>query len=338
LPLAISARTGQEFWFENGAAFDQAFPRIEREVGLRRVSEAVGVVPIRAHRGEILGALVLAWSQPRTITKDSQDLFRTVAGLAAAAIERANLHEQLAERVRELTLRSEAREAYLAVLSHELRTPVTTIFGTAVVLKATPDRPDAGALIDDIADEAQRLERIVEDLLVLSRVERGTLDIEAEPVLLQRIIPGVIHDVGRRFADATFELDLPGEVPAVIADATALRQILTNLATNAAKYARRAGPICIRVVDHGDDVGIQVEDRGPGLGLDPDALFGLFVRAEHTAKLAAGTGIGLYVVRQLTEAMGGLISAANREDGGSVFEVRLPSARVVPEPSAADWS
>ena len=235
----------------------------------------------------------------------------------------AERHDQL---VRERKGR-EAAEAFLGVLSHELKTPVTSIYGTASLLARHPERyPERlRELLEDISDESERLVRIVDDLLVLSGVERGLLRLSSEPILPSHVVKEVVSQVGRRYPDVEIEVDGPPSVPAVIADATAVRQIVNNLLTNAAKYAGHAGPIRVSLQPSDHTLAIQIDDAGPGLGPDPEALFGLFYRAPHTERLASGTGIGLYVARELAIAMGGTLLASAGDGGGAAFRLTLPT-------------
>jgi signal transduction histidine kinase len=239
--------------------------------------------------------------------------------------ERTRERDQAAQLERERRGR-EAAEAFLAVMSHELRTPITSIYGTATVIARDPHREDVAELVADVVDEAERLRRITDDLLVLSGVERGLIQLAPEPVMLQRALGEPLADVGRRYPDARFDVRVPGSLPAVVADTTALRQVLYNLLSNAAKYAGADGPITIDATPVGDDVDVAVLDHGPGPGDDPAALFALFYRAPHTAKRASGTGIGLYVTSQLLEAMGSSITAGTNGDRGAAFRFRLPLA------------
>ena len=239
--------------------------------------------------------------------------------------ERARERDQAAQLERERRGR-EAAEAFLAVMSHELRTPITSIYGTATVIARDPHREDVAELVADVVDEAERLRRITDDLLVLSGVERGLIQLAPEPVMLQRALREPLADVGRRYPNARFDVQVPGSLPAVVADTTALRQVLYNLLSNAAKYAGGDGPITVEATPVGDDVDVAVLDHGPGPGDDPAALFALFYRAPHTAKRASGTGIGLYVTSQLLEAMGSSITAGTNGDGGAAFRFRLPLA------------
>ena len=239
-----------------------------------------------------------------------------------ARVEADQEREALLERERRARA---AAEAFLAVMSHELRTPVTSIYGAANLLAREGTRADAAELAHDIVAETERLQRIIDDLLVLSGVERGVLHLSPEPMLLHHAVAEVAADVRRRHPSVTIDLDVP-LLPPVSADQTALRQVLHNLLSNAAKYAGAAGPVTVRAVATRQDATIEVLDEGPGPGPDPDALFDLFYRSPHTAQRATGTGIGLYVARELSAAMGGSIAAAARPSGGSVFSVCLPLA------------
>lgn len=237
------------------------------------------------------------------------------------------VHRMLEQRQEESIARErearEAAEAFMAVMSHELRTPVTTIYGTASLLKRDPDRPDTRELLADIEDEAERLLRIVDDLLVLSRVERGVVVLTPEPVVVRHVVTDVLAVVRRRYTSARIEVEGTVAMPA-LADATALRQVIHNLLTNAAKYAGGDGPIVVRLSEDGGWVRIEVLDEGPGLGSQPEDLFQLFHRSPNAARMAPGSGIGLYVARQLVRAMGGSLDAGTRPEGGARFEVRLP--------------
>ena len=291
--LAEAARTGRserESWHL-------------RKGGIRFWANEIAT-PIRDEEGRLLG-----------FTKISRDL--TV---------RKQLEQQKEETLARERAAREAAEAFMAVMSHELRTPVTTIYGTASLLSRDPGRPDARELVNDIEEESERLLRIVDDLLVLSRVERGLVLLSPEPILLRHTVADVLASIQRRFPSVRIELE--GSVPTpILADPTALRQVLHNLLTNAAKYAGRDGPITLSMRHADQSVEIAVLDNGPGLGPQPRDLFELFYRSPHSSRLASGTGIGLYVARELIKAMGGTIEAGTRPSGGAAFVVRLPADR-----------
>jgi PAS domain S-box-containing protein len=228
----------------------------------------------------------------------------------------------------DVTERKEAeqlRDAFLGVLSHELRTPVTTIYGAAQYLVARGERlePDVRKeLAGDIAAESERLDRMVDDLLVLARAERG-VDLTAHgAALVQHRLRAVVASLAAAWPDRHFSCEIPEGVPPVTGDEAYLEHVLRNLLGNAAKYGKR--DVTTRVVVRSDTVAVTVLDDGPGV--DPDQqerIFELFARAKATSRLP-GAGIGLFVVRRLVEAMGGRVTVANRPEGGAAFAVTLP--------------
>lgn len=235
--------------------------------------------------------------------------------------------------VRDITREREAeaaRDAFLGVLSHELRTPVTTILGTAHLLRrseaavSTRDRE----LATDIAEEAERLNNLIEDLLVLSRSQSGSVVVDPEPVLLQRAIREVVSMEGSRHRQITFDVRVADALPPVDGDRTFVTQILRNLIGNAAKYGPSSACTVVVVAEVGQgEITVRVLDEGPGFEPDDqDRLFDIFFRSAKTARARAGSGIGLYVTRTLVEAMGGRVWASLREGGGAEFGFTLPIA------------
>lgn len=235
--------------------------------------------------------------------------------------------------VRDITREREseaARDAFLGVLSHELRTPVTTILGTAHLLRRSeaPASSRDRDLAHDIAEEAERLNYLIEDLLVLSRSQSGAVVVDPEPVLLQRAVREVVAGEGTRYPRITFDVQVADTLPPVNGDRTFATQVLRNLIGNAAKYGPPT-PCTVTVVAsaHDDMIAVRVLDEGPGFEPgDRDRLFDIFFRSATTAKAKAGSGIGLYVTRTLVEAMGGRVWASIRESGGAEFGFTLPIA------------
>jgi PAS domain S-box-containing protein len=219
------------------------------------------------------------------------------------------------------------RDAFIGVVSHELRTPITTIFGGTRVLvrrwrEMTPE--DRDGLLADVAGEADRLYRLVEDLLVITRVERGLLDTGDEPLSLGRILARVIASEQERWPEVTFRLQVAAGLPPATGDAAYLEQVMRNLLANAAKYGGQGTSVLVTAQATGDAVELDVLDEGPGIdAAEADALFDLFYRSPRTAARTAGAGIGLFVCRQLVEVMGGTIRAAPRPTGGAAFTVTL---------------
>ncbi len=221
-----------------------------------------------------------------------------------------------------------SRDAFMGVLSHELRTPVTTILGFAEII----NRPgydlvkgNEAGLAADLAAEATRLAQLIEDLLVLSRAQGGQMVIEGEPVLIDRLIGDAVTAETARFPLVRFVIDIDGRLPPVDGDQTYLGQVLRNMLGNAGKYGPATGEVRIRAFASEGSVTVEVLDEGPGF--DPDEgprLFEMFFRSSRTAGTQAGSGIGMYVARTLIEAMGGTIWAHLRAEGGAAFGFSLP--------------
>ena len=234
------------------------------------------------------------------------------------------------ERNRRLEAEREAarlRDAFIGVVSHELRTPITTIFGgTRVLSRRWSEMEPAArdALLSDVAGEADRLFRMVEDLLVITRVERGRLDVGDEPVALRAVIDRVLASERSRSPGLTIVTSIPPDLPSVEGEEMYIEQVLRNLLANAAKYGGPESVVELEAAADGRAVTLLVLDRGPGIvEAEAEQLFELFYRSPSTSSAAAGAGIGLFVCRQLAIAMGGSVRASNRPDGGAAFELTL---------------
>lgn len=287
----------------------------------RPAAEALG--PARSQLGvrllgiavvALIAILILVWAERRVER--------------AMVAERATM-DRLRVAVDELERRERLRDAFVSVMSHELRTPVTSIYAASKLLARDPRRPELESLLTDIEEESDRLHRITEDLLVLSRAEHGRVDIRPEPVLLQRVAPTVASVVTRRFPGARIAIGMPPDLPPVSGDPGAVRQIIDNLLTNAVKYGR-GSEVRVAATFDAASVSLSVEDGGPGLpDEEREQIFELFYRAGSNQREASGTGIGLFVVAQLALSMGGTAVAQNRDPSGLRVVVTLPIAGAV---------
>jgi PAS domain S-box-containing protein len=232
--------------------------------------------------------------------------------------------------MRDITAARDARavrDAFIGILSHELRTPVTTIYGGSEVLARSGSTLAEGVrreIYDDIRAESDRLYRLVENLLVLSRVEREGLAIEREPILLQRLLPRVVSAEAARWPAADFKLDMRAGLAPAAAEEIYVEQVVRNLLTNAAKYGGDSVVVRAEATENGM-IGVTVSDEGPGFREgEENRLFEIFYRSPSATRRASGAGIGLFVSQQLIRAMGGRIWAANRPEGGAEFGFELP--------------
>ena len=256
---------------------------------------------------------------------------RLAADLSATA---ADLEARHVDEQRNRTF----RDAFVAVISHELRTPITTIFGMSHVLRErhrSMDPDTVTARLDDIENEADRLRRLTEDLLVLSRAEGGRLDLAAEPIVLGHVLRAAVDGEQARAARHRFVLEVERELPLVLGDPTYVEQVLRNFLSNAVKYSPPGATIQTVGAVGAGGVEVRVLDEGPGLGTEPsERLWELFYRSQEAVSRSGGAGIGLFVSRELIHAMGGRVWSRNRRDraaGGSEFGFWLPAAKDLEE-------
>jgi len=268
------------------------------------------------------GVLSAHTSRRREFTPDDVNFLVAVANIAATGIQRA--HQAGVER------RAQAlRDAFIGVISHELRTPITTIYGNSKVLLRRLDSLDPMArrqIVEDIEAEADRLQRLIEDLLVLSRAEGGHVEVATEPMLLGRIVERAVAAERERWPNHRFELEIQPYLPTVAGEETYVEQVVRNLLTNAAKYGGDGSTVRVRVSTEAGEVVVRVIDEGPGV--DPaevEKLFEVFYRAADAPRRASGSGIGLFVCRELVHAMGGRTWGRNGDDKGAEFGFSLPA-------------
>jgi PAS domain S-box-containing protein len=234
--------------------------------------------------------------------------------------------------VTEARQRQTVRDTFIGVLSHELRTPVTTIYAGSKLLARGLESLDEDvrrSVFDDIHVESERLHRLVEDVIALTRFgEADEGEIGNEPVLLQRVLPGVVRSEETRWPGVTFKVKLPGGIPTVIADPTYVEQVVRNLLSNAAKYGGPGSTVETTLHATDSEVVVTIRDDGPGFPKEEaDRLFDLYYRSPSTAKSASGAGIGLFVCARLIRAMGGRIWATPRPGGGAEFGFSLQIMR-----------
>jgi signal transduction histidine kinase/transcriptional regulator with GAF, ATPase, and Fis domain len=264
------------------------------------------------------GVLGIHTAHRRTFSVDDTNFLVAVTNLLAGSIVRRR-------RMDEERQAQDLNRAFIGIVSHELRTPITTIYGGAKMLRRLePDDPDRQTIADDIEVDAERLYRLTEDLLVMTRLERHDLEIGTEPVLVSRLLERVVGSEQRRWPGVSMRVTLPPKLDPVIGEDIYVEQVIRNLVGNAAKYSPQGTAVDIVAEQLDEEVTVRVLDRGPGIrGEDPERLFALFYRAPSTAQQASGAGIGLFVCDQLVRAMGGRLWARAREEGGSEFGFAL---------------
>lgn len=254
-------------------------------------------------------------------------LLAAFAGQVAGALERCALVVQ-AERVRLEIETERLRNSLLSTVSHDLRTPMATITGAAGLLVDGGERIGDQArleLASSIRDEADRLNRLVANLLDLTRLEAGAMKLDLQVQPIDDVIGVVLRRMEREIAGHPIEVHVPDDLPPVAIDALLIQQVLVNLLDNAAKFSPSGSPIELSVALEGEVPVVSVADRGPGLVPGTEwKVFDKFFRAEGQSQ--TGSGIGLAICRGIVELHGGMIVAENRTGGGAVFRFTLPAA------------
>jgi signal transduction histidine kinase len=257
-------------------------------------------------------------------------IFMTALDVTHSVLGERDTEAALRERNKELEDIIKERDLLIGIVSHELRTPLTTIFGNAHLLLRRLEDLDEDSrtrAINDIRTEAERLNRLVENMLLLARAG-AQAPVPTEPVKLERSIEEVALEQRKRSSDRCIVVSVKPTDLLAEAQPDYLRQVLQNLLGNAEKYSPRDQQIDIRARRSGDEVSISVHDRGSGIDpAEAEIIFQPFYRSARTATKVAGAGIGLAVCKLLVQAQSGSISARSRRGGGAVFAFTLPAAR-----------
>ena len=296
---------------------------------------AIVCLPIRAG-GDVLGVLALAPAEAHVLTADERDLLEAFVPQPALAIERA----RLAETAKAAALRArteEMRSSLLSAVSHDLRTPLAAITGAATTLRdgrAHVPAAERVELLETICEESERLERLVGNLLDMTRLESGALQAKREWVPLEEIVGSALTRLEHKLGERPVRVRIGQNLPLLSVDPVLFEQVFVNLLENAAKYTPTDTAIDINAGLHGGVAVVEVRDHGPGLPAGSErSVFDKFFRGAHAG--VAGVGLGLSICRAVVEAHGGSISAANRPDGGAVFRIELPVTGEPPRVSAA---
>jgi two-component system sensor histidine kinase KdpD len=297
----------------------------EAGLGTQTLPGAQGVyLPLLTPQGKI-GVLGVYPSQPSRLPSPEQmHLLETFANQTALAIERAQLTDET-ERAKVQIETERLRSSLLSSVSHDLRTPLAAITGAVSGLLERDHNLDVhGQELAQVAyEEAERLNRLLSNLLEMTRLESGNVKVEKEWQPLEEVVGTTLLRLERLLEDHPLKTHLPDDLPLVPIDAVLIEQVLVNLLENAVKYTPADSPIDLSASVETQEVVVEVADRGPGLPPgDEQRIFDKFYRVRPTT--ASGVGLGLAICRAVIEAHGGRIWAGNRAGGGAVFRFTLP--------------
>ncbi|MHB0968160.1 MAG: sensor histidine kinase [Thermoanaerobaculia bacterium] len=288
------------------------------------------VLPLRTRR-EVLGALVIAANDPdRQMNDQKLPLAELIAERAAVAIENARLYTEQVEARRKLEGLSRIKDEFLSIASHELRTPVTSIKGYTQLARTLINEGDLGTSDEYLGialDQIERMSRLIFELLDVSRIETGRLEIRREDIEWEDFVRSVVRRHSTAISERTFHLDASIDGLVVEGDRDRLEQVLGNLLENAVKYSPDGSDIRINVRAEDEKVVTSVSDRG--IGIPEDEINLVFERFHRGRQVSAanygGLGLGLYISREIIDRHGGSIWVESREGAGTTFSVSLPA-------------
>lgn len=269
----------------------------------------------------------------RLLEPEQQRLLEACANQLGLALER----DQLAIDAAEARIQAEAeqlRSGLLSGVSHDLKTPLAVIAGASSSLLEAPtiDEETRRQLLETVAEESTRLNRLLENILQMSKLDARVAPPNKQWHVLEEIVGSALHRTRRELQKYSIDVRLPSDLPLVFVDGLLLEQMLVNLMENAIRYTPQGTQITITAVLDAKSLRITVADNGPGLPPgSEERIFEKFFRASPTADAGRGSGLGLAICRAIAKAHGGDITASNRPGGGAEFVVRLPLSKNAPE-------
>ncbi len=321
--LADVLRTGQPVYRKDMA--EPSHPEEERflELGLRCRLTA----PLLSG-AEAIGMLSLVRREPDSFEEQEIELVTLLGRFLGATVQNIRAYEAERETVDELRRLSALRADFVSLVSHELRSPMASLIGSAQTLRErwrelAPEQRDS--FLGLIAHETARLATLVEDVLDTSRIEAGTFSYTFTDVDLGALVRAAAASAESGQDEVAVRAEISGSLPTVRGDAERLRQVLSNLIDNAVKYSPAGGEVRVSTQAENGRVQVAVSDRGPGIPSDQQRLiFEKFGRAKLGDKTKPGTGLGLFIARSIAEAHGGAIRVESAPDRGATFTLTLP--------------
>jgi signal transduction histidine kinase len=299
------------------------------------------VAPLEA-KSEVLGAICLLHRADDVVPEPAVPTLRALSDQVALAVRNIQYNEELSRKNEELTHLDQLKSDFMATMSHELRTPLTSIIGYSDMLLSGMTgelNEKQSAFVDSILKGGEALLNLINDVLDLTKIEAGRLELNHEAVDLRAALLGVLPVVKPRAQDKRIRIStfLPTDLPLVWADPGKLNQILLNLITNGIKYTHENGSVSVEARTLDGLVEIRVNDTGIGIAQeDQDKVFQRFTQIDSSAtRSQGGTGLGLAIVRELVELHGGAIRVQSKLGKGSSFIFTMPISTKPADPLAA---
>ncbi len=305
---------------------DIAEERYPEEAGLLALGIRARVLAPLQLGTRSIGALALSRNEPASFRQEELGLVTLLGRLVATAVQNLRTYEAERATVDELRRLSSLRADFVSLVSHELRSPMAAVIGSARTLQARwrelrPEQREAFLAV--IADETSRLSALVGDVLDTSRIEAGTFGYHFADVDLAEILRDSVSAAEIGQDEVRLTAELPAGLPSVRGDAERLRQLLDNLISNAIKYSDSGGEVQVAASADDGHVVVRVRDAGPGIREEHQSqIFEKFGRAGGSAK--PGTGLGLFLARSFAEAHGGSLDVQSTPGEGAVFTLRVP--------------
>lgn len=294
-------------------------------------SAGIRYLPLRAPLGTRGVLVLIAADAGQRLVPEQEQLLQTFAAQIALAIERVH-YVEVAQGALVAIESERLRNSILSAISHDIRTPLTTIVGLSSTL--ADERGLAPAISRELAqaihDDALRMNSMVTNLLDMAKLHAGPVTLNRQWQMLEEVVGSALAQLARSLAGMRVDVSLPASLPLLAFDAVLLERVFCNLLDNAAKYAAAGGSVSIAAEVVDGQVQVAVEDRGPGI--EPGAEDAIFTSFSRGASAAApgGVGLGLAICRAIVEAHGGAIRAEGRPGGGARFVFVLPLESAVP--------
>jgi signal transduction histidine kinase/CheY-like chemotaxis protein len=288
------------------------------------------VLPLRREH-EIFGALVVRHTVPAALPTETVNLLETLAGQSVVAIHNARVFRELELKTRELEVASQHKSEFLASMSHELRTPLNAVIGFSDVLLdrmfgELNERQDE--YVRDIRDSGRHLLELINEILDLSKVEAGQMELDLDPVSLAELIEHGVAMVRERAAHhgISLECDIEPTLGRTQADERKLKQVILNLLSNAVKFTPGGGSVTVDARRVGDEAHVRVRDTGIGIAADEqERIFEAFQRGGRAARTSTeGTGLGLTLSKRIVDLHGGRLWMESEPGVGSTFSFAIP--------------